>query len=332
MREPPRLRHGEEDLLAATLLDAARAYHRPSSSRARILKMLGLPIAVSVGAPASVAIASSLATKLVILVTAASVMTGGGIVAYRVHTRGEIHRAQPSRTSHVEPARAARTQVATATTPIEPSITVSRKNPPVREPATTAAVAVRSPARTVSAPSPPRPSAVALNISPARPTAPIAGEVFLPAPPATPDPARLTAFPQTLPRAPASPSPRAAPAAVARTSASFGSAAPRPAAAPPVPAPLEREVALLDAAERAERGQDFRGALARLDEYDRAFPDGMLRAEAQVLRIAALLGNGDETSARAQAQSFLASSAPSPLTARVRSMLAEKSRQTKELP
>jgi hypothetical protein len=97
-------------------------------------------------------------------------------------------------------------------------------------------------------------------------------------------------------------------------------------------APLAREIALLDAAEQAERRHDHRAALSSLDEYARAFPGGALMAEAQVLRIAALLGIGAESVAREQARLFLSRYAPSPLAARVRSMLSEQSRQTKEPP
>jgi hypothetical protein len=80
-----------------------------------------------------------------------------------------------------------------------------------------------------------------------------------------------------------------------------------PPASPPRPAPLAGEIALLDAAERSERRHDHSAALLSLDQYAREFPDGALLAEAEVLRIAALLGSGDETAARAQGQRFLSS-------------------------
>jgi hypothetical protein len=106
-----------------------------------------------------------------------------------------------------------------------------------------------------------------------------------------------------------------------------------PATPAPRQAPLAREIALLDSAEHAERRQDHAAALASLNEYDRVFPDGALRAEAEVLRISALLGRGEEAVAREHARLFLARSAPSPLTARVRSMLSGPSAQKmKELP
>jgi outer membrane protein assembly factor BamD (BamD/ComL family) len=95
---------------------------------------------------------------------------------------------------------------------------------------------------------------------------------------------------------------------------------------------LARELELLDAAERAERRGDHAAALVSLDEYARAFPDGAMLAEAKVLRIAALVGNGDEMSAQDLAQAFLARYAPSPLTARVRSMLSKISNAKEKLP
>ena len=105
-----------------------------------------------------------------------------------------------------------------------------------------------------------------------------------------------------------------------------------PAVSPARRAPLAREIGLLDSAERAERRHDHGAALAGLDEYARAFPDGALLAEAEVLRISALLGIGDEANARDHARQFFARYAPSPLAARVRSMLSRPSHQTKELP
>jgi hypothetical protein len=57
-----------------------------------------------------------------------------------------------------------------------------------------------------------------------------------------------------------------------------------------------------------------------------------LLAEAEVLRISALLGSGDEAAGRDRARLFLERHAPSPLAARVRAMLVGRSPQTKELP
>jgi hypothetical protein len=104
------------------------------------------------------------------------------------------------------------------------------------------------------------------------------------------------------------------------------------ASPPPARAPLAQEISLLGDAERAGRRQDYGSALASLDIYERAYPHGALAAEAQVLRISALLGSGDEAAARERARLFLERYPPSPLAARVRAMLAGRSRDTKELP
>jgi TolA-binding protein len=149
--------------------------------------------------------------------------------------------------------------------------------------------------------------------------------VYVPAPPAAP----------TAPRAP--PSHVVAPAVAPHVAARPRSAdvAPWPAVAAPAPpprAPLAREIALLDGADRAERRHDYGAALATLNEYARAFPEGALLAEAHVLRIGALLGKGDDAAAQGEARSFFSRYASSPLAARVRSMLSEKSRHRKEIP
>jgi hypothetical protein len=95
---------------------------------------------------------------------------------------------------------------------------------------------------------------------------------------------------------------------------------------------LARELELLDAAERAERQGDHSAALRTLEDYNHAFPDGALLAEAQVLRISALLGTGDDAAAQDTARLFFARYAPSPLAGRVRSMLSKKAHEKKELP
>ncbi len=149
--------------------------------------------------------------------------------------------------------------------------------------------------------------------------------VYFPAPPAAPTAPRASPSHVVAPAVPSHVAARPKSADVAQSPAS---AAP----APPPRAPLAREIALLDAAERAERRHDYGAALASLNEYARAFPDGALLAEAHVLRIGALLGNNEDTAAQDEARSFFARYASSPLAARVRSMLSEKSRHRKESP
>jgi hypothetical protein len=164
----------------------------------------------------------------------------------------------------------------------------------------------RQPRPTDAAPAQaPEPSAAALAATPSR--------AARSAPTCHPAPARRHAPPQ---------------AASGATPDEAAERAPAPTA--PRRAPLAGEIALLDAAERAERRHDHAAALASLDAYARTFPDGALLAEAQVLRVSALLGLGDDAAAQAEARSFLARYAPSPLAARVQSMLSQRSRREKE--
>ena len=111
--------------------------------------------------------------------------------------------------------------------------------------------------------------------------------------------------------------------------------APSPAA-PPAPAPatidprrLAAEVALLDRARAALASGDIAAALVALDEHRTSFTDGVLTAEADVLTIEALLQKGDDAAAADHARTFLTTFPHSPLTKRVRSLLA---RATKETP
>jgi hypothetical protein len=330
MREPPRLRDGGEDLLAATLLDAARAYRRPTSTRNSILKMLGFPIALTVGAPAAAAVASSLATKIIVLVSVTTVVAGGGAVAYQVHARHEANRARTAKAAIVAAARSrGAPQSAPMATPAkaaEPPAEAPLEGPP--------ALAPETPAPPASA-APPAPRAPRRRRAPpaaARPAAPIPPVAMAPT---------TAQLPNTAPEGVSFPAPQSAPTPASpapppvATRPRPADVLPLPSAAPPAPplrAPLAGEIALLDAAERAERRRDHHGALASLNEYAHAYPDGALLAEAQVLRIGALLGTGDQAAAQREARSFFARYAPSPLAARVHSLLSNKSGHEKEIP
>jgi TolA-binding protein len=68
------------------------------------------------------------------------------------------------------------------------------------------------------------------------------------------------------------------------------------------PAGLAEEMHLLDGARRALASGDPRGALATLNEYERAFPSGALRPEASVLEVRARLAVGDRAGAEALGQ------------------------------
>jgi hypothetical protein len=311
MREPPRLGDGTEEPLAATLLRAARGYRRPAASRQRILRMLGLPIGVAAAAPASAAVTASLATKVVLLVSAATVVAGGGAVAYQVHLRAQGPRHVPAErgsTARDIETGSRRLRIGAAPTGSAPASRPALQAPPV---AAVAAVELSSALQ--------RPAPGPVRTRPARWRRALAGRLA-----AVSSRRALPSVPEVTitPSAASGPAPTAAarptepPATVAI--ASVG--------------PLAREIALLDSAERADRRKDYGAARDSLDAYERAFPAGALLAEAQVLRISALLGSGDEAAARERARLFFERYSPSPLAARVRAMLAGRSGHTKEPP
>lgn len=99
--------------------------------------------------------------------------------------------------------------------------------------------------------------------------------------------------------------------------------------APPAPVAIDArrlalEVGLLDSARAALRGGDPTGALALLARHDREFADGVLVAEAEVVRIEALVKRGDLTAARTRATDFASRFPRSPLLRRVRSLVKEE--------
>jgi hypothetical protein len=123
----------------------------------------------------------------------------------------------------------------------------------------------------------------------------------------------------------------AAPTAAQRRPSGHERRAPAPAttAAPPVVVPrfvaapeLAGELRLLDAANRALRGQAPARALAALDEYQRIFPAGALADEALVLRVTALVKTGARDQGAALAARFLRQHPNSMLTDRLRAALS----------
>jgi hypothetical protein len=113
---------------------------------------------------------------------------------------------------------------------------------------------------------------------------------------------RITRPPDSSPPSSSSPAPQPGPPLPAPTGA------PRPRnvsprltlASPPAPASSETsaEAAVLGTAIRKLRRQgDARGALAALNEYDAAFPGGELGAEADLVRVEALLAIGERATA-----------------------------------
>lgn len=96
------------------------------------------------------------------------------------------------------------------------------------------------------------------------------------------------------------------------------------AVAPPVRAPkpaaglrLEEEAALLAEVQGALRSGQARSALGKLETYDRRFPSGVLRAEADAARVFALCAAGRVDKARASAARFVQRYPGSPAAARV---------------
>jgi len=84
---------------------------------------------------------------------------------------------------------------------------------------------------------------------------------------------------------------------------------------------LAAELGALDAARTRLSSGDATGALAKLDDYARAYPRGRLVLEAEVLRIDALSRAGQKTQARKRAEVFLRKHPNSVLATRVRGFL-----------
>jgi hypothetical protein len=99
--------------------------------------------------------------------------------------------------------------------------------------------------------------------------------------------------------------------------------APASASAPPVveeASSLAEEVALLDAAGRALAMGRAAQALSLLDGYARAFPAGLLRPEAALLRSQALADQGARAAAAAIARELVESDPTNPVVKRARSL------------
>lgn len=135
--------------------------------------------------------------------------------------------------------------------------------------------------------------------------------------------------PEPAPKvAPAAVAPRVAPAPVARAAAPAQPAFEPPVveaqpAAPSRPAKssaaprLKEEAALLAEVQGALRGGQAQAALAKLESYDKRFPAGMLRSEADAARVFALCAAGRVERARAAAARFVQRYPSAPVTARV---------------
>lgn len=86
---------------------------------------------------------------------------------------------------------------------------------------------------------------------------------------------------------------------------------------------LRAEMALIREARQALRAARPEGALEVLDAHARAFPEGQMREDREVLRIEALCAAGKAPQARAEAQLFLRAFPGSAHAQRVRSICAE---------
>jgi hypothetical protein len=107
----------------------------------------------------------------------------------------------------------------------------------------------------------------------------------------------------------------------AAPAASKASARVTTTAEPPPESPLGRELRSLDAARSALDRNDIADALTALDRYDRAFPGGVLRTEAAMLRVEALLARGDTWEARRRARELLDRDPSGPQAKRLRTIL-----------
>lgn len=93
---------------------------------------------------------------------------------------------------------------------------------------------------------------------------------------------------------------------------------PRVEARPTAASALAAELGALDAARTSLSSGDATGALAKLDDYARAYPHGRLVLEAEVLRIDALSKAGQKAQAKRRAEAFLRRHPNSVLATRVR--------------
>jgi hypothetical protein len=284
MKDPRRL--SSEDPISAALFGAARAYRPSVSLRRRTLKMLGLPIALSVAmsAPAVVASSISAAAKSWIAIAAvtATVAGGGGIAAYRAvsHERPPAPRIEEGRQRPRGPR------------PMRPAIVTL---PP-------AEIAPSSPAPAAE-PSPASGALPRMRVASAAPSAGTLGSLGsrrfdLHRPVVISSPGKRAELVSPPPFEP-----------------------PTTAPLPPRRAALAPEIALLDEADRAIGHRDWASAFARLDEHARMFPDGALGEEASVLRIATAGGSGDVARAEALARDFVRRHGKSVLAERVTSMM-----------
>jgi len=91
--------------------------------------------------------------------------------------------------------------------------------------------------------------------------------------------------------------------------------------APSARAGLAEETEAINRIQSALTAGDARAALKRIDDYERAYPGGLLSVEAEVLRIEALSAFGSRGELGWRARRFLEAYPGSPYAGRVRSLL-----------
>lgn len=87
---------------------------------------------------------------------------------------------------------------------------------------------------------------------------------------------------------------------------------------------LTQELAAIDRARMALRNGDAALTLKTLAEYERAFPQGVMKTEAALVRIEAMVASGDRASAEKEATRLLSSGAPQLVQQRVQRLLDAK--------
>lgn len=113
------------------------------------------------------------------------------------------------------------------------------------------------------------------------------------------------------------------PFALVQTAPSEAKSAPPPRVTDRPDDPLSAELRLLDHARAALDARHAPEAKRALDNYAQRFPQGHLRTEAMVLRLAVLIRQGDVAAAKSLGQTLLASDSYRTYAPRIRSLLRE---------
>jgi len=340
-------RVGSRDVEAAKLFAAARAFRPSSRARRRTLRALGLPVGLSLVGSSLAHAAHVLTASLKGWGMVAGLLGAAGGVAYVASAPPSSSRSLGgSGSHHVSERRGPASPVAArslAGTPLPLPAPVEAPTEGARPASAAPVVAVRGgqvstvegvPSFSVPVPKPTRRSSLrprsrafpsdspSTGGSPPSPVSPVDGpaerpvEVVAPTEPPRLDP-EISAYPSGGP--------------------AFGPRAPLPAPPPPLsrpsslpsssPAsPLRGELAMVAEAQRLLRAGDGAAARAVLERHARVYPGGALGEEVEILRLRALLADGDARGAREAGESFLGRHPASPLAARVRSLLDDLGR------